>query len=92
MLIADLELCKFVDRRADVTVGVANLVRHLLADSGQEFVELVFGPFGHELNAPVGQVANKPLDVEALGERMCCVAKADSLDVARVENLPALKC
>ena len=54
MLITNVKVCKFVDRRTAVTIDVLNPARHSFTQSCQEFIQLMLLAFDHKLDAPIG--------------------------------------
>jgi len=96
MLIANLETCKFVDRRSLASwvksgFHVLNPIRHPLGHRYQKVVDLIIGAFDYEFNSPIRQIAHIAGHVEATSQRAGRVPKADSLNLARVNDLPTLK-
>jgi len=96
MLIADREICKFPSSlgkgpRAKGVFSTSNPARQPLADRRQKAVELIFGAFDHQFNSPVSQIAYIAGHLEATSQRTGRIAKANSLDIARVNDLPTLK-
>ena len=91
MLITNVEACKFCDSGACVAIEATYLGRHSFVDGFKKMVNLVFRALDHELDATVRQVAYVSGDIEVPGNRACGVAKTDSLNMSRVEDLPSLK-
>ena len=90
LLVSDLKRPEFARGGSDVRDRIADMVRHLFADRGEEPSQFVSRPFGYQLDAAIRQVANKPGHNEAARQVTHRIAKAHSLHVPGVVDFAAL--